>query len=157
MDDALLRALRTRGHSPRIENATRRLSFLGEHGALWLVLAALGALLDRGRRAFYGRAAATIGGAYVTNQVLKIAVRRRRPVLADLPPLIHTASQMSYPSAHATTSFAGARALSGVWPAAPLYALATMMTLSRPYLGVHYPTDVAAGAALGAAIAELRS
>jgi undecaprenyl-diphosphatase len=63
--------------------------------------------------------------------------------------------QLSYPSAHASTSFAGARALAAAWPAAPLYALATAMAVSRPYIGVHYPSDVVAGAALGSAIAAL--
>ena len=48
-------------------------------------------------------------------------------------------SPRSYPSAHATTSFAAAAALP--LPAAPLYALAAAMALSRVYLGVHYPSD----------------
>ena len=64
-------------------------------------------------------------------------------------------SNRSYPSAHATTSVAGARMLSPLLPAAPLYALAAVLALSRPYLGVHYPSDTLAGAALGAAVAEL--
>jgi undecaprenyl-diphosphatase len=88
---------------------------------------------------------------------VKLAVGRRRPELADLPPLVPTGSRISYPSAHASTSFAGARSLARAWPAAaaPLYAAAAMMALSRPYVGVHYPSDVVAGAALGTAVAEL--
>ena len=70
--------------------------------------------------------------------------------------MVHTMSNRSYPSAHATTSVAGARALSPLLPAPPLYALAAALTLSRPYLGVHYPSDTLAGAVLGAAVAELR-
>jgi undecaprenyl-diphosphatase len=45
--------------------------------------------------------------------------------------------------------------LSEALPTAPVYALAAAMALSRPYLGVHYPSDVLAGAILGDAIAEL--
>ena len=88
---------------------------------------------------------------------MKFAIRRRRPTLDGLPPLVKTGSQISYPSAHATTSFAGARALAGVVPAATpaLYAVAALMALSRPYVGVHYPSDIVAGAALGTAVAEL--
>jgi membrane-associated phospholipid phosphatase len=40
-------------------------------------------------------------------------------------------------------------------PCAPLYALAVAMGVSRPYVGVHYPSDVVAGAVLGDAVAKL--
>jgi decaprenylphosphoryl-5-phosphoribose phosphatase len=64
-------------------------------------------------------------------------------------------SGRSYPSAHSSTSFAGARTLSAALPAGRLYGLAVAMALSRPYLGVHYPTDVIAGALLGEAMGRL--
>ena len=86
---------------------------------------------------------------------MKFVARRPRPQLADLPPLVKTASQRSYPSAHATTSTAAAVVLSKLLPPAPVYAFATGLTLSRLYLGVHYPSDTVAGAALGWAFAEL--
>ena len=77
-------------------------------------------------------------------------VRRARPLLEDLPPLSSTVTELSYPSAHSTTSFAAARgALAARCRPPPLYAGAGAMALSRVYVGVHYPTDVAAGAAAG--------
>jgi membrane-associated phospholipid phosphatase len=155
LDIALLRQLRTRGHQPPLEDAIRRFSKLGEHGALWYTVSAAGAAASRSRRGEFGRAAALVLGSFVANQAIKLVVRRPRPNLPDLPPLIHTLSNRSYPSAHATTSMAAARALSRVLPAAPLYALAGAMALSRLYLGVHYPSDTLAGAALGLAVAEL--
>lgn len=155
LDTAFLRALRTRGHHPAVERAVLAFTALGEHGALWFGLAAAGAALDEPRRPAYVRAAATVGVAYGVNQAIKFTVRRARPVLDDLPPLARTKTQLSYPSAHATTSFAGARALAACWPAVPLYATAVAMALSRPYVGVHYPSDSLAGAALGSAVAEL--
>ena len=155
LDHSLLRQLRTRGHRPAAERPILAFTRLGEHGALWLALAAAGAVLDSDRRGLFTRAGATIAGAYVSNQAIKLVVRRRRPTLNGLPPLVPTHSQISYPSAHASTSFAGARALGRLWPATPLYVAAAAMALSRLYAGVHYPTDVVAGAVLGSAVAEL--
>ena len=155
LDTALLRLMRTRGHGPAAERAIARFSQLGEHGSIWMAIAAAGWALDGDRRPQVARAGATIAAAYVTNQAIKLAVRRRRPRLDDLPPVVDTHSRLSYPSAHASTSFAGARALGALLPAAPLYALAVPLALSRPYLGVHYPSDTVAGAVLGTAVAEL--
>jgi membrane-associated phospholipid phosphatase len=155
IDTALLRGMRTHGHQPAAERAILALTRLGEHGGVWFALAAAGAALDEDRRDLFTRAAVAIGAAYALNQLIKLAVQRRRPELDDLPPLVPTGSRISYPSAHASTSFAGARALSRAWPAAPLYATAAAMALSRPYVGVHYPSDILAGAVLGTAVAEL--
>ena len=80
-------------------------------------------------------------------------MRRRRP--AHEHRLTSTHSNLSYPSAHAATSVAGARRLSETLPAAPLWALAAAFAGSRIYLRVHHPSDVLAGAALGGAVAEL--
>jgi undecaprenyl-diphosphatase len=131
-------------------------SKLGEHGAVWYAIAAAGAAMDADRRSEYRRAAGTVAISFAANQAVKLVVRRSRPRLDDLPPLIDTMSNRSYPSAHATTSAAGARTLGELFPAPPLYALAAVLALSRPYLGVHYPSDTLAGLALGAAVAELR-
>ena len=155
LDSALLRLMRTRGHPPGVEAAVARFSRLGEHGWIWLAIATAGALLDRDRRPEFTRAGRTIAATYLTNQAIKLAVRRRRPRLDGLPPVVDTHSQLSYPSAHASTSLAGARVLGELLPAAPLYALAVPLALSRPYLGVHYPSDTLGGAVLGLAVAEL--
>ena len=127
----------------------------GEHGFAWHAVAAAGLVLDPERRPVYRRALTTTHAAYVANQTIKLAVRRRRPQLADLPPLTDTVSELSYPSAHAATSFAAARALSQALPPPALYAAAAVMAVSRPFLGVHYVSDSVAGAALGDAMARL--
>jgi membrane-associated phospholipid phosphatase len=90
----------------------------------------------------------------VINALLKLVIGRKRPRLDGLPPLATTRSQRSCPSAHSASSFAAARILSEALPSAPVYAAALTMALSRPYLGVHYPSDVLAGLALGTVIAE---
>jgi membrane-associated phospholipid phosphatase len=133
----------------------RRYSQLGEHGAIWLAICGVGAAVDEHRRGRFLRAAAVIAGSFVANQAVKFAVRRPRPDLPDLPPLIKTMSNRSYPSAHATTCGAACVALGGLLPPALLRPAALSMTLTRPYLGVHYPSDSVAGFALGVAVAEL--
>ncbi|MHB1836492.1 MAG: phosphatase PAP2 family protein, partial [Solirubrobacteraceae bacterium] len=135
------------------ELAARNYSRLGEHAACWMALGAAGMLLDGGRRGRWLRGAATVGGAYGLNFAVKLAVHRRRPELDGLPALSPVVSRLSFPSAHATTSFAAARIYSGLVPAPALYAAAIAFGLTRPYLGVHYPSDVVAGAVLGTALA----
>jgi membrane-associated phospholipid phosphatase len=155
LDRRLLVLARTRGHSPWADRAVRAYSHLGEHAACWLILGAAGALLDGsdGRRARWLRGMRTVAGAYTANQAIKFTIRRRRPELAGLPPLTPTVSNLSFPSAHATSAFAAARAYRGLVPASALYPAAVAFAISRPYLGVHYPGDVLAGSALGTLIA----
>lgn len=153
-DRALLVLARTRGHPRWLERALGAYSRTGEHAACWLALGLAGAARSRGEvRSAWLRGVRVVVGAYALNQTVKFTVRRRRPELPRLEPLTPTVSSLSFPSAHATTSFAAARAYSRVLPAAPLYLAATVFALSRPYLGVHYPSDVLAGAALGSALA----
>jgi undecaprenyl-diphosphatase len=155
LDRRILMAMRQRAHGPAADRAVRAYSELGEHSRLWLVLAGTGAIADRERRPTYLRAVKGLVAAELVTAAMKRAVRRRRPRIDGLPHLMRTPSGLSYPSAHASTSFAAARVLSAALPTGPLYLAATLMACSRPYLGVHYPSDVVAGAALGVGLAEL--
>jgi membrane-associated phospholipid phosphatase len=153
-DERILRWTRTHGHNPHAEQAVSRFSRIGEHGAVWLALGAAGWTLDPSQRTRWTRAASVVVGTFALNTALKLLVRRPRPELPDLPPLTSTPTRLSFPSAHASTSFAGAHLYTRLGlPAAPLYALASTLAASRLYLGVHYPSDILAGALLGTGIA----
>jgi membrane-associated phospholipid phosphatase len=157
LDTAALLLARTRGHAPLPERLIAAYSRTGEHAACWFGLGLAGAALasDTGRRRAWLRGVRVVAAAYGLNYAVKLIVRRSRPELAGFEPLTPTVSRLSFPSAHATTSFAAARAFGQLAPAGALYAVAIAFALSRPYLGVHYPSDVLAGAVLGTAIAEV--
>jgi membrane-associated phospholipid phosphatase len=158
LDRGILRVARSRGHAPQAERVVADFSSLGEHAAIWMALGLAGAALDRPRRARWTRAVGSVALTYGANTAIKLVVRRRRPQLAGLPPLVGTPTGLGFPSAHASTSFAGALAFGRLGlPRGPLYGLAGGLALSRLYLGVHYPTDVVAGALLGTLIAATRA
>jgi membrane-associated phospholipid phosphatase len=157
IDRRLLRAMRTRGHSPEAEGAMITLGRLGEWAAVWVVIGLAGAAADAPRRRRWLRGAAVGPMAVGANYAVKLLAGRRRPKLRGLPPLAGAPSSLSFPSAHATSSFAAAAAYGRVDPRThvPLYGLALAICATRPYLGLHYPSDVLAGAALGLAIGGL--
>jgi membrane-associated phospholipid phosphatase len=97
----------------------------------------------------------TLVAAEVVNALVKLAIDRPRPRLAGLPPLMSTGSGRSCPSAHATTSFAAGRLLSQLLPGRAPYVAAVAMALTRPHTGVHYPSDVLAGMALGTVLGQI--
>jgi membrane-associated phospholipid phosphatase len=149
-DLRLLRAMRTRGHSPAIERAARLLGKAGNNGAVWFGLGVVLAIADGSNREAWLICAALGPVAIGLNYVVKLIVKRPRPVLEGLPPLGGAPSSLSFPSAHATSSFAVATAMTRVEPVAALaFLLAFALALGRPYLGMHYPSDVLVGAVLG--------
>jgi membrane-associated phospholipid phosphatase len=133
----------------------RWFSRLGEHGAVWFACGALGSAVDGANRPRWLRATASVAVAYACSTSIKLVVGRRRPAVEDLPHLMATPTGLSFPSSHASSSFAAARAFGGLLPSLPLYGAAAAMALSRVYLGVHYPSDIAAGAGVGTAIGSL--
>jgi membrane-associated phospholipid phosphatase len=150
LDNRLLYAMRTRFHAPAVETAMRWLGRLGNNGAIWLAIGLVLALVDEGNRREWVRVALLGPVAIVLNFAIKAIVRRPRPVLEGLPPLGGAPSSLSFPSAHATSAFACATAATRIAPeAALLFIPATLLALGRPYLGMHYPSDVLAGVVLG--------
>ena len=133
------------------------LGMLGEFAAVWAAIGAAGALADPARRRRWAIAALVGPASINVNYAVKVAIGRERPLIEGHPALAKAPSKLSFPSAHATSSLAAATALGRVEPRARpgLYALAGGICLSRPYLGMHYPSDVLAGAALGLLLGSL--
>jgi membrane-associated phospholipid phosphatase len=150
LDYRLLRVMRTRWHTPGLERAANALGRAGNNGAIWVVLCllALAGSDSNGEAWFICALLAPI--AIALNYMVKLIVKRPRPVLEGLPPLGGAPSSLSFPSAHATSSFAVATAMTRVDSLGALaFVLALALSLGRPYLGMHYPSDVLAGALLG--------
>ena len=76
-----------------------RFSKLGEHGAIWLLIGLVGSRVDPARREQWLACSKRVFASYVANQVIKVIVRRPRPV--DRRAATH--SNLSFPSAHTTT------------------------------------------------------
>lgn len=151
-DLAGMRLIRSTARSRRATKAIVVFSRSGEHGALWIATGAAGMALDRERRDRWAVGLTAVATAYLANTAIKQVARRPRPQLRDLPPLIPTPTQLSFPSSHSASSFAAATAYAGLLPRGPLLATAGAMALSRIHLGVHYPTDILVGAGVGCAV-----
>ena len=152
VDLALYKKIRALAVDPGRTRYVKAYSALGEHGMLWYGVGAAGFVLNPSRRAQWRKASLTVGLAYLTSTSIKVAIGRKRPAVEDLPHLMETPTGLSFPSSHSSSSFAAAQAFGCLIPATPLYGAAVSMALSRLYLGVHYPSDIAAGAALGTAL-----
>jgi membrane-associated phospholipid phosphatase len=150
LDLKLLRWMRTHGHTPGVESAAQALGKAGNNGLVWFLLGAALAIIDNSRWESWLVCALLGPIAIGLNYAIKLVVKRPRPVLEGLPPLGGAPSSLSFPSAHATSSFAVATAMVRVDPAmAGALVVALLVSLGRPYLGMHYPSDVLAGALLG--------
>ena len=151
---AILEAVQsTVGAQPAAIQIARGMSHFGEHALGWMGIAAVGAIADPTRRKQWAGVAVGAVGAHAASIVIKRVIRRPRPNDPRVAVNVGTPSKLSFPSSHATSTTAAAvliGRLTGL-PAVPL--LVPPMLLSRLVLGVHYPTDVLAGAALGAASA----
>ncbi|MCW8220989.1 phosphatase PAP2 family protein, partial [Streptomyces griseolus] len=144
-------------HWPGAEHVLPRLSRGANHGLLWFGAAAGMAALGSGARsrraALRGIASLGVASAAI-NTVAKRAVRRERPIL-DLVPVIRRLKRQpfttSFPSGHAASAaaFATGVALESKGWGAVVAPVAVAVAASRVYTGVHYPSDVLAGAALG--------
>ena len=140
---------------PPVVRAARGLSLFGEHAAGWFAIGLVGAAVDRKRRRDWLTAATGVVAAHAASIAVKRVVRRQRPIDDSVEVLVTTPSTLSFPSSHATSTTAAAVVYSRLTGRNLVPVLVPPMLVSRLVLGVHYPTDVLAGAALGAVVGGL--
>ena len=142
---------------PGVVPAARGLSHLGEHALGWMGTSALMCAVNRADKAKarqWAYVGASAFAAHAASVVLKRIVRRKRPDYPYVRVGVATPSKLSFPSSHSTSTTAFLVAVAHrLSTPAPLVGVPVMMA-SRMVLGVHYPTDTAVGAAIGAVTAE---
>jgi undecaprenyl-diphosphatase len=155
LDSAVLAWFATHRSLP-VDQIASVLSSVGRSGFVWLVLAILLAVFRPSRvKGVWQVFLALVLSLALSDYLIKPLVHRARPPASAVAgqPTSERPTTYSFPSGHAASSFAGAMALARIWPGASagLWALAVLIALSRVYLGVHFATDVIAGALLGLA------
>lgn len=138
---------------PGVLTVARSMSHFGEHSIGWLAVSAAGAVAQPAKRRGWIGVGVGAFAAHAAAVVIKRVVRRNRPHDPAVGVYVGTPSRLSFPSAHATSSTAAAILLSSVTGRRSPLLVIPVMALSRMVLGVHYPSDVATGAAVGAVVA----
>ena len=139
---------------PGVLTGARVLSHFGEHSIGWVAVAVLGAALQPRQRRAWLAAGAGAFLAHAAAVLIKRVVRRPRPHHPAVVVNVATPSRLSFPSAHATSTTAASMLLARTTGLPLPVFLVPPMALSRLVLGVHYPTDVLMGVAVGAAVAK---
>jgi undecaprenyl-diphosphatase len=144
-----------------VDQAFLRLTRSANHSVLWFGIATV--LMTRAgttRRAALRGLIAIAGASGSANGIFKPMVPRRRPPADELPPgrrLIRRPGSSSFPSGHAASAaaFATAVAMEDPLVAVAVVPVAAAVAYSRVHVGVHWGSDVVAGAAVGVCAALL--
>ena len=164
IDDAVYGAIAATS-TPLLDTSMRRLSRAADHSKLSLTASAVLAVDGgpRGRRAAGSGLVAVAATSAFVNLIVKPISGRRRPdrEAEAVPPgrQVKMPGSRSFPSGHTAAAVAFASAAGRIAPAAgiPLHSLAVLVGYSRVHTGVHYPSDVIAGALIGSVVADLTS
>ena len=127
---------------------------LGNAGWFWIVLTIILLIPEKTRKIGIASLVSLAIGTIITNVALKNIVARTRPyeVVEGLTLLVGKAHDFSFPSGHSCASFASAFVIFKMMPGKygiSALVLASLIAFSRLYVGIHYPTDVIAGIAIG--------
>lgn len=160
LDGNILLFLQEYVRNPVLTPILKVITTLGNGGAIWIALTVLLLIIPRTRKVGCMAALALIGTLLINNMLLKNLVARTRPyeVIEGLTYIVRAPVDYSFPSGHAGCSFAVAcimfRRLPGRY-GVPALVLAILISLSRLYVGVHYPSDVLFGVISGVVISYM--
>ena len=159
-EGGLLLLIQEHLRAPVPDGVMRFITHLGDTGAIWIAFTLILLFIPRTRKAGVVCAVALIVNLALTNIALKNIIQRIRPydVMDSLKILVEAEHDFSFPSGHTAASFSCAWAMRRTLPKKcwiPAIILAALISLSRLYVGVHYPTDVLAGVIVGIFAAEI--
>lgn len=134
------------------------ITHLGDEGYVWIAIAVILLFVKKYRKVGLMVGASLLGSLVFNNMIIKNIVARPRPyrMIETLSILIPEPGEYSFPSGHTSSSFAAGVVLYLMLPkkyGVPAMILAFLLGISRLYVGVHYPTDVLGGMAMGTLIA----
>lgn len=157
LDGGFLLFLQESVRNPVLDKIMIFITSLGDKGMIWILATVLLLIPKKTRKAGMVSAVALLGSLLFNNMLIKNIVQRPRPyvTLEDLRIIIPRPSEYSFPSGHSSSSFAAAVSFYRLLPkklGIPAIVLAGLIAFSRLYVGVHYPTDVLAGALMGIAL-----
>ncbi|MDE7233307.1 MAG: phosphatase PAP2 family protein [Lachnospiraceae bacterium] len=154
LDGGILLWIQEYLRNPVLTPILKVITTLGNGGAIWILLTLLILMLPKTRKVGCMMAAALLGTLLINNILLKNLVARIRPyeVIEGLTYIVRRPKEFSFPSGHAGSSFAAACIMLRRLPkryGIPAFVLAVLISLSRLYVGVHYPSDVLFGVISG--------
>lgn len=158
IDQLILQWIYNNLHNPVSDFIMKLFTGLGDWGFLWILMAII-MLCNKKYRPYGGILLLVLACNFIFGEVLiKNIIARARPFIdrEDIILLIQQPSGFSFPSSHASSSFAAAFILAKInkkfaWS----YLPASLIAFSRIFLYVHHPSDIVAGILLGTLLAWL--
>ena len=140
-----------------LNHIMKLITSLGNGGIIWIIVALVLLIPKKTRKTGIMVISGLLLSFLVNNIILKNLVARTRPydMITGLTSLVGIQSDYSFPSGHAASSFVAAVIMVKSLPkkyGIPALTLAFLISFSRLYVGVHYPSDVIAGALISTAI-----
>ena len=159
-DSTILLWIQNVVRNPVLDVFFKTITHFGDNGYFWIGMALILCIPKKTRKAGIFALFALLFSVIVNNAILKNVIGRIRPyeIIAGLECIIKHAHDASFPSGHTGSSFAAATVFLKKLPkkfSIPLLIMAILISVSRLYVGIHYPTDVIAGAITGTALGIL--